>query len=413
MTQTELANLALDLLGEPYLTSYDSDTGTTAEAVRLHYPVALKSLLESHPWSFATACSQLTAASLDETYATVTLSPAGDNNDILFTAVTPGPSGNDIAITITASASTYSQVTVDASAISINAFSKAVLTVGGTLLDWDGYPLNPPLLVHNNTDLGWYDPALGGSSVVNNGTGWTLTIVGAAENYWTSNNVEETDPTAIDDWTPLSTNSGTPTITAAPPPASNIITLINDNPSAAALVTAENSPSSDGTGAVAAVTSTNLAGGSSTATVYAPAYGSAFNLPDDCVRLLKIDDVDIDAPRNRFEIQGRHLLLEETNAEAPVIHYIQANPPIEDWPSTFTDAFVTLLAHRLSAKLCQNDNLKQSLRNDHQLALAQARNKDARETRSKENHGPRALAARSGLVAARFTRTAQPPYSAS
>jgi hypothetical protein len=60
---TAVANLALSHLGEPFLSDYDTDTGTTAEAVRLHLPHCRETILESHIWSFATRTQFLTSAS--------------------------------------------------------------------------------------------------------------------------------------------------------------------------------------------------------------------------------------------------------------------------------------------------------------------------------------------------------------
>ena len=56
---TALCNLALDHLGEPYLTNHETDTGTTAEAVRVHLPQALETCLDSHDWVFATRWKNL------------------------------------------------------------------------------------------------------------------------------------------------------------------------------------------------------------------------------------------------------------------------------------------------------------------------------------------------------------------
>jgi hypothetical protein len=112
----------------------------------------------------------------------------------------------------------------------------------------------------------------------------------------------------------------------------------------------------------------------------------------------------------RFEIQGRHLLLEETAAEAPVIHYIAADPPVTEWPATFADAVALLIAARLAPRLAQSENLAAALIQKHEMSLGKARSKDTRETRSKENHGPRAMAARSGLVRARYGSFA-PPFA--
>lgn len=141
-------------------------------------------------------------------------------------------------------------------------------------------------------------------------------------------------------------------------------------------------------------------------------FSSLFILPEDCLRILKIATGDIDVPTNRFEIQGRYLLLNNGDTETePLVHYIQNNPPVNQWPTTFTDAVSYLLASRLAPLLTQNGQLASQMMQQHEIALGKARSKDARETRSKENNTPRGTAARSPLVNSRFNKTARPPYA--
>jgi hypothetical protein len=144
-------------------------------------------------------------------------------------------------------------------------------------------------------------------------------------------------------------------------------------------------------------------------TPFVSQFQSLFLLPEDCLRVLKLATYDIDIPRNRWEIQGRYLLLEEKDAAEPLCHYIGAEPPVPTWPTTFTDAVAFLLAARLAPLLTQDQRLAADFLQKHEMALGKARSKDARETRSKENHGPRHLAARSALVRSRYGAT-PPPY---
>lgn len=141
-------------------------------------------------------------------------------------------------------------------------------------------------------------------------------------------------------------------------------------------------------------------------------FSSLFTLPEDCLRILKICTGDIDIPTNRFEVQGRYLLLDNGDTDTePLVHYIQNNPPVTSWPTTFTDAVAYLMASRLAPLLTQNPQLAGQLFQQHEIALGKARSKDARETRSKENNTPRGMAARSGLVNSRFNNNALPPYA--
>ena len=70
---TAISNLALDYLGEPYLTTYTSDTTVAAQTCRLHLPQCIETVLEGHVWSFATRCSQLNPVPLDQTAASLVI----------------------------------------------------------------------------------------------------------------------------------------------------------------------------------------------------------------------------------------------------------------------------------------------------------------------------------------------------
>lgn len=148
---------------------------------------------------------------------------------------------------------------------------------------------------------------------------------------------------------------------------------------------------------------------SSTASAVGGVYGTAYVLPADSLRLLRINDEDLDVARNRFEVQARYVLLRETTTELLAISYITNNPPVIEWPTTFADAVCFLLASRLAPKLTQDHNISAAFLGRHEQALGKARSKDTRETRSKENFGPRDLAARSGLVRVRYGKN-HPPY---
>lgn len=63
-TKTQIANRALDLLGQSsVLTDLDTDTGTAAKALRRHYDEARKAVLQAYPWNFATKRASLSALS--------------------------------------------------------------------------------------------------------------------------------------------------------------------------------------------------------------------------------------------------------------------------------------------------------------------------------------------------------------
>jgi hypothetical protein len=60
MTQTEIANLALGLIGGKSLTDVTTDTTAQAVSVRKFYDVALKEALSAQPWNFAAKRARLT-----------------------------------------------------------------------------------------------------------------------------------------------------------------------------------------------------------------------------------------------------------------------------------------------------------------------------------------------------------------
>ena len=60
MTQTEIANLALGLIGGKSLTDVTTDTTAQDVSVRKFYDVALKEALSAQPWNFAAKRARLT-----------------------------------------------------------------------------------------------------------------------------------------------------------------------------------------------------------------------------------------------------------------------------------------------------------------------------------------------------------------
>jgi hypothetical protein len=309
-TKLALANLALDHIGEPSMSNFDTDTGTTADSVRRHYDPTVNGLLEEHNFAFSKKTAQGTRNAAYVT-AALTVDPTGADNTMIFTAADPGAGGNDITIEIATAAATLA------------------VAVSGTAI------------------------------TITPGSGTT---------------------------------------------AQDIIDEVNGDSSASALVTASASGTVTGT-VSSTLAATNLTGGKM--------WQSAFTLPTDCLKLRKVNGDDVDAPRTRFDLEaGTTLMLWEKNAENPVLEYTSddANDPATiTWPSAFADAVALLLASKLAKFVHQHDGRSQALYKEHLIHLGKARSKDARETKSGENHGPRQLAARSGLVNARYGST-QPPF---
>ncbi len=518
-----VCNLALDLLGEPYLGDYLTDTTTAAAACRQHLGPCVETVLEGHVWSFATRCSRLTAVPVASTTASLTTGSTAGDSALVWTAAAAGPAGNEISVTIAAADPLAVSVAVSTAAkgksiiitppgrpgtytvtgslgpnatgpvsnvavprpsthpgtpqwssdgegshpatgewktlyvgwmvapatasleeiapkanyhASGNVSLGSLVTTrsaGGTLSSYvlfeaagltkwirlgDGYDDRGETEIEEDTWL-WINPkaagtnwkgGLGAQWFASGDTDWAhileYRVDAAITGAWrgVGKNPEASS------WTPFSPATGTPSFEAfVADSAADVRDEVLLNSSASGLLTVSLPAGTTGSGRVTPVSATYLAGGSSTSSVFAPAFGSAFNLPDDCLRVIKLDGDDPDRPQNRWEILGRNLLLHEGNAEAPVIHYITMDPPVDEWPTTFTDAVAWLLASRLAPKLAQDETLANGFFQKHEIALGKARSKDARETRSRENHGPRQLAARSGLVNARYGNS-RPPY---
>jgi hypothetical protein len=66
-SETELCSNALNLLGEQSITSLTDGT-VRATLCKTHYPVVRDSVLEMHPWNFATARAELAVLSATPTY---------------------------------------------------------------------------------------------------------------------------------------------------------------------------------------------------------------------------------------------------------------------------------------------------------------------------------------------------------
>lgn len=63
-TKTQIANRALDLLGQSsVLTDLDTDTSAAGKALRRHYDETRRAVLEAYPWNFATKRASLSAHS--------------------------------------------------------------------------------------------------------------------------------------------------------------------------------------------------------------------------------------------------------------------------------------------------------------------------------------------------------------
>jgi hypothetical protein len=132
---------------------------------------------------------------------------------------------------------------------------------------------------------------------------------------------------------------------------------------------------------------------------------SAWILPTDCVRLLRVSTDDPDAPETDFAIEGRYLLLntdEDADSGDVKVVYISNTVPAIDWDPLFVEAFTCLLDAAVAYDLQDNSAAAAAIGKYKAMNFRDAINADAKETLSAENHGPRKLLAQSSLVAARY-----------
>lgn len=400
MTSTQIANLALDLLGEPPLTDLDTDASTTAETVRLHYEHTLAFLLEQHHWAFGTQPATLLPND-DAQAASVTLNPTGSNNDILITAAATGTDGNLLTAEIATSTGHALTVAKSANHILITAGSAHQITITG--LSADGIPENTKLIAdpdgENWTPDGSAEPPTDAPYITTSETTETEVTFAILIDlfnplFWLGTGPLGSTPDQIETWTPNIGSPGTPTLTASPPTAAQAIAAGN----AALEETFANAPGSDGTGTLAAVASTPFQGGRTT---ILPDWGTSYDLPADCLRVLSLTGPDRDAPLTQFRILGRKILLPPTytTSDRLTIEYITSEDTT--WPATFREAFIQLLASRIATRITGDPNRAAALKNDHRETLARAQLKDSQETRSNENNIVRSLILRSPLVRSR------------
>lgn len=138
-------------------------------------------------------------------------------------------------------------------------------------------------------------------------------------------------------------------------------------------------------------------------------WDTAWQLPADCVRIIRISSGERVRPVQEFERRGR-LLLTNGLAQCELI-YVTNTMEVPDWDSLFTAALVLKLASAIAGDVTQNPALATDALNELEtLALPKAQVADARETQSGENFGVRNIIANSALVNARRHRGSLSKY---
>jgi hypothetical protein len=394
MTRTQIANLALDLLGESPITDYENESGTVGNMVRLHFDHTLETLLEEHQWAFGTTHATIAPG----TAASVTLDPTGYDNEVVITAATRGTDGNDLTATIIVDSfvnRSLLDITKTLDAIQITTGDKVSMVVGGTLV-----PNLAGRYLVDGTNNGKVAFSKVGNPLIRMiwsfvGPAWEIIDLANPTNTFRSTENVVT-PDLVVTWTRTGTATGTPTVTPSAATAAQIV-------AAAAATALEETfslvPGQVGGGVVSAVASTAFTGGEMT---ILPDWGPSFVLPEDCLRVTQVSGTDRDRPITTFKILGRKLLLDPYASleDSITIEYLTSDD--STWSATFREAFVHLLASKLAPRITGSPQIAADLLNRFRETLGKAQAKDARETKSGENHGPRAIIARSPLVRSRM-----------
>lgn len=184
------------------------------------------------------------------TAATLLVDTTGADNTLIFTATIAGTSGNSISIEITSPSGYEITVSVSGTAITVHPAAKGSMLFDGMILPLVWYSDGKP----------WFETFGPGftrySAKYSSLLGWSLT---SPTGGWTSNQ-NVASPDLVTSWTPVFGTTGSPPpITPLASTASNVISVVNGDPTASALVIADAVGASTGT--VSAFTATNLSGG--------------------------------------------------------------------------------------------------------------------------------------------------------
>lgn len=126
-------------------------------------------------------------------------------------------------------------------------------------------------------------------------------------------------------------------------------------------------------------------------------YESAWQMPADCVRIIRLSDNNPFLPLTDFARRGRSILINGVTTLELV--YVTNSVPIHEWDSLFIDALVLSLASRIAGDVTQNPGMASEAKQEVEaLALPTAQTADAREANSGEGFGLVNLIAQSSLA---------------
>lgn len=142
---------------------------------------------------------------------------------------------------------------------------------------------------------------------------------------------------------------------------------------------------------------------SSTAPVASAEWDTAWQLPGDLIRLIRVVGVSADIPKTRFDKHGE--FLHTKNEDTLTIVYVTNDVPVPQWDDLFVDAMRYKLAAAIAEDLTQSPaKAEAALQKFKAMALPDAARIDAQEDASGENRSPMIQASQSGLVQSRYAR---------
>lgn len=123
----------------------------------------------------------------------------------------------------------------------------------------------------------------------------------------------------------------------------------------------------------------------------APAFGFAarFQIPPDGIRILSVNDGDVD-----YRIEGRTILTDEETIE---LRYVKDEVDITKWDSMACEGLAAYLAWKIAYKITGSDSLKDELWKNFNMVLKKARNVDAQEEPASELQAEDNLQSRQGF----------------
>lgn len=131
-------------------------------------------------------------------------------------------------------------------------------------------------------------------------------------------------------------------------------------------------------------------------------YAAAWQLPEDCERVIRISSGEPYHPVTCFARRGRQLLT--ADLAACELIYVSNAVEIDEWDSLFIEAVALKLAARIAGDVTQNPTLAAECNSELEaMALPTAQTADAREANSGEGFGIVDLVRNSALANSRRT----------